>query len=80
MPGDTAQLPRLDVWLRSVDESDVVSHSGTAKGVAGSLFIPATNTDTARPNIRAEPLGLLSTPNLGPLTPILPQDDGWLGG
>jgi len=39
-PGDSAQLPRINLWLQSVDLNDLLSHSGTVKGVTGSLFIP----------------------------------------
>ena len=52
-PGDTTQLPRLDVWLQLMGENDVVSHSGTMKGVTGSLFIPDAG-DQTKSNARAE--------------------------
>jgi hypothetical protein len=52
-PADTTQLPRLDVWLQLVGKNDVVSHSGTMKGVTGSLFIPGTDV-LAKSNNQAE--------------------------
>jgi hypothetical protein len=52
-PGDTTQLPRLDVWLQLMGRNDVVDHSGDMKGVTGSLFIPSIDV-RAKSNNQAE--------------------------
>jgi hypothetical protein len=85
-PGDTTQLPRLDVWLQLVGRNDVVSHSGTMKGVTGSLFIPSTDILAISNNQAEFKIRLDSGPAVGSefgtiyVDPRFDTMDGWTEG
>jgi hypothetical protein len=85
-PGDTTQLPRLDVWLQLMGRNDVVDHSGDMKGVTGSLFIPSIDV-RAKSNNQAElKIRLDSGPAVGSefgtiyVDPRFDTMDGWTEG